>query len=186
MDNDRVIKLLFNRDESALAEIQNKCGNLLKSVALSIYRSDSVAEECLNDTLLDIWDKIPPEKPNSLMSYACTVIRRRAIDRVKHETAKKRAMPEVSGYEEIMDDISFVEDIETEIVDKIELTGIMNRFLGKLSAKNREIFMGRYFGYESLESIAARMNMTKKAVGVRIVRMKQDLKAILEKGGYSL
>ncbi len=186
MDNDRIIKLLFDRDEGALSEIQTKLGNLLKTVALNIYRSDGVAEECLNDTLMAIWDSIPPDKPKSIMAYACAIMRRKTINRVKHETAKKRAIPEAAGYDDVMDDLGFVEGIESEIVGKIELSNIINRFLGNLSSTNRGIFMGRYFGYESVDSIASRLNISANAVKIRLVRMKKELKEELEKGGFDL
>ncbi len=186
MNNEAIMKLLNDRDERALEEIQKEYGYMLKSIAFSLYKSDGVAEECLNDALMDIWNTIPPEKPKSVISYACMIIRRRAIDRVKRETAKKRLIPEGSEYTDVMEDMAFVEDIGPDVVDKMQVADIVNRFLGKLSRTNREIFISRYYDFESLDSIAARLNMSKNSVNARLSRLKQTLRCDLEEGGIAL
>lgn len=186
MEQKNIIKLLYDRDESALGHIQKEYGNLIKSIAFNLFRSDSVAEECLNDTLMDIWDTIPPENPKSLMSYACMIVRRRAIDRIRRETAQKRSRPEGSEYTDVVEEISFLEDISEEVVDKIELTRLLGEYLRTLSRTNREIFISRYYDFESLDSIAARLHLSKNSVNTRLTRMKSGLKEKLEKGGINV
>jgi len=186
MNQKEILKLLFDRDESALSEIQDEYGNLIKSIAFNVFRSDSVAEECLNDTLMDIWETIPPNEPKSLMSYACMIVRRRAVDRIRSEKAKKRARPEGSGYTDVVEEISYLDDIAAELVDKLEFSRMLNEYLRGLSRTNREIFISRYYDFESIDSIAARLHLSKNSVNVRLTRMKNSLKAKLEEGGVSI
>ena len=186
MEHKDIIKLLQERDESALGRIQSEYGNLIKSIAFNIFHSDSVAEECLNDTLMDIWDTIPPEEPKSIMSYACMIVRRRAIDRIRGENAKKRARPEGSGYTDVMEEITYLDDIAENVVDKIELSRVISEFLRGQSRTNREIFISRYYDFESLDSIAGRLRLTKNSVNTRLTRMKNSLKVKLEEGGMAL
>ncbi len=186
MDDGRIKELLFGRDESALGIIQSLYGNLIKSVAFNLFHSDSVAEECLNDTLLDVWNTIPPKDPKSVSSYACMIVRRRAIDRLRQETAQKRARPEGSGYTDVMDDVSFMDDIAEDVVDKMELGRLINEYLGTLSRTNREIFIGRYHDFEPVESIALRLGLSQNSVNIRLTRMKMGLKSKMEKGGIAL
>ena len=178
--DDVIISLLQLRDESALEMINTKYGRLIKSVAFNVYRSDTVAEECLNDTLLSIWDTIPPNEPESMSAYALTISRRKAIDRVKAVTAKKRAIPEATEYSEMLDELAFAEDIADAVVDKIELGRILSKFLRTLSAKNREIFMRRYFDVELVSSISANMHISKNALNIRLSRMRKELAKILD------
>jgi len=178
--DDLIITLLQARDESALEMINTKYGRLISSVAFNVYRSDTVAEECLNDTLLSIWDTIPPNEPESIAAYAVTISRRKAIDRVKAITAKKRAIPEATEYSEMLDELAFAEDIADAVVDKIELGRILSRFLRTLSAKNREIFMRRYFDVETVSSISANMHISKNALNIRLSRMRKELAKILD------
>lgn len=186
MNQKEILKLLYDRDESALKKIQDEYGNLIKSVAFNVFRSDSIAEECLNDTLMDIWDTIPPEEPKSIMSYACMIVRRRAVDRIRQETAKKRARPEGSGFIDAMEEITYLDDIAEEVVDKIELSRVISEFLRKQSGTNREVFISRYYDFESLDSIAARLHLSKNSVNTRLTRMRNSLKAKLEEGGVSI
>ncbi len=183
MEQKEIIKMLNDRDESALGHIQDEYGNLIKSIAYNLFKSDSVAEECLNDTLMDIWDTIPPENPKSLMSYACMIVRRRVIDRIRGETAKKRTGPESAGYTDVCDELSYLDDISKEVVDKIEFSRLINEYLRTLSRTNREIFISRYFDFDTIDSIAARLHLSKNSVNTRLTRMKNGFRAKLEEGG---
>ena len=186
MEQKEMIRLLFDRDESVLTHIQRELGNLIKGVAYNLLRNDSVAEECLNDTLMDIWDTIPPENPVSLTSYACMIVRRRAIDRVRRETAKKRSSSEAQAYFEVCEELDLLDDVADEIVDRMELSRIISAFLRRQTQKNREVFLARYYDFESLDSIAARLHLTKNSVNIRLSRMKSELREDLLKGGVTL
>lgn len=186
MDQKNIIKLLFDRDESALGYIQKEFGNLIRSIAFNLFKSDTVAEECLNDTLMDIWNTIPPENPSSLASYACMLVRRRTIDRVRYENAQKRARPEGSEYTEVCEELLCIDDISEEVVDRLDLSRMINEFLETLSRTNREVFISRYYDFESLDSIAARLHLSRNSVGTRLFRMKNSLKEKLEKEGINV
>lgn len=120
------------------------------------------------------------------MSYACMIVRRRAIDRVRHEMAKKRARPEGSGYTDVIEEITFLDDISDAVVDKIELGRIISEYLRGLSRTNREVFISRYYDFESLDSIAARLRLSKNSVNTRLTRMRNGLRKKLEKGGVEI
>lgn len=184
--DEKIIKLLFERSESALEQITGLYGRLIKSIAFNLFKSDTAAEECLNDTLLDIWNSIPPEKPRSVASYAAMIARRRTIDRIRGEMAQKRYRPENSEYHSVDEELSFMDDIAGEVVEKMELTEQINRFLGTLSPTNREIFISRFYDFESIDSIAGRLHISKNSVNTRLTRMRNALKEQLEKGGMSV
>ena len=63
IDDKRILLMLNNRDEQALAVIAEQYGALCRTVARDILGSEQDAEECLNDALLQIWNAIPPAQP---------------------------------------------------------------------------------------------------------------------------
>ena len=79
------------------------------------------------------------------------------------------------------EDLAFADDVCDTVVGKMEAQRILNEFLSSLSAKNREIFISRFFDFEPLDSISARMHISKNVLSVRISRMKADLSARLRK-----
>ena len=180
-----IISMLFDRNESALRMIEEKWGRLIKMIAYNIFRSEETAEECLNDTLLDIWNTIPPTEPKSVSSYACMIARRRAIDKVRRESADKRSGSLVE-YDAVTREIADITDTADWVINKMELTSQINKFLGTLPPKNREIFISRYFNFEDIESISKRLGVTSNSVTVKLHRMRTDLKEQLRKGGFTL
>ncbi|MBR5453733.1 MAG: sigma-70 family RNA polymerase sigma factor [Clostridia bacterium] len=182
--DDVIIKLLFDRNEKALEKIQTEYGQLIKYIAFNLFKNSDVAEECLNDTLLDIWNSIPPNKPVSVSSYASMLARRRAIDRLRREHAEKRIYPGNSAYPDVYGELADIEDVSDTVIDGIELSRHINLFLGGLSGTNREIFISRYFDFEELDSIAKRLRISKNSVNTRLFRMKNAFKKQLSEGGY--
>lgn len=173
--DDNIIQMLFDRKEEVIAVIQNMYGRLVKSIAFNLYKSDTVAEECLNDTLLDVWNTIPPKKPDSLSAYICTIARHRTVDRIRTDMAQKRYTPEQSEYHSVYEELSFLDDVADGVIERMELRRIMSEFVDSLSPTNREIFISRFFDFESLDSIAAKMHMSKNTLGARLHRMRCDL-----------
>lgn len=70
MNDRQIISLFFERSEKAIAELSGKYGKLLLHIANNILHNSQDAEECVNDSLLIVWETIPPNQPESLMNYA--------------------------------------------------------------------------------------------------------------------
>ena len=95
-----IIRLLFERNESALNIITKKYGSLIRSVSRNILNNDQDSEECLNETLMKIWQSIPPFHPDNLQAYSIRIVRNLSVDRLKHREAKKRYAP-CAAFEEL-------------------------------------------------------------------------------------
>lgn len=178
MEDAEIIVLLGQRKESALDEIIQNYGRMLKSFAGRILPSVQDAEECINDALLDLWNTIPPKSPESVASYAAMLTRRRAIDRLRRITAKKRGRGVyLVSLEELEDcipgEMDSKEDAET-------LKTAINDFLASLTAGDRQIFLGRYFAMEEIQTLADRAGTTKNTINIRLSRMRGKLKKQLE------
>lgn len=176
-----IVAMLWQRRETALDEIMSRYGRLLKKIARRILPTAQDVEECINDTLLDIWNTIPPQRPVSIVSYASMLIRRRAVDRVRYLTAQKRGG---GAYLVALDELSDCIPGESMFEeDAGALREALDGLLASLPAKDRQIFMGRYFAFASIETLALRNKTTKNSIHIRLTRIRKQLKLWLEERG---
>ncbi len=175
----QILRLLNARDERALSILSDTSGWLLRSLARRILGSESDAEECVNDVLLEVWDTIPPESPESVSSYACMLTRRTAIDRMRLNTAQKRGGKD---YQASLDELAEIPANE----DSDDLTCIIEEFLDSLSETDRALFMGRYYGFEPVKSLAARLGLSTNAASLRLSRMREKLRTLLTERGIAI
>ena len=90
MDDPSIIELFRQRDERAIAELKQKYGRLCGYVAGNILSQREDTEECINSALFDVWNNIPPECPDDLKTYLCRIVKNKAIDKLKYNSAEKR------------------------------------------------------------------------------------------------
>lgn len=175
----QIITLLNARDEQALQLLSTKFGRLLTSLAHRILGSAEDAEECVNDVLLEVWITIPPASPESVSSYACMLTRRTAIDRLRVSNAQKR------GGGELCASLDELGELEVE-QDKTEITEVIETFLDSLSRQDRYLFMGRYYFFEDVTSLAHRLGIRPGAASQRLLRMRRELRELFTKRGITI
>jgi hypothetical protein len=61
MTDEKIIEMLFERNEDALREVEKKYAVFCHTVAANILAIREDREECVNDVLLALWNAIPPE-----------------------------------------------------------------------------------------------------------------------------
>lgn len=178
MEDSEITAQLWQRRETALNEIIRRYGRMLKSFAGRILPTAQDAEECINDALLDIWNTVPPKRPASIASYAVMLTRRRAIDRIRHLTAKKRGGGVYPVALDELEDCIPAHASSDENTDA--LREAIDSFLSGLSPEDRLIFMGRYFALESIDALAENNRTTKNTIHIRLSRMRKKLRQELE------
>ena len=185
MDDRGIIALFFQRSEGALEELIQQYGGLLYTAAQKIVHTHEDAEECVNDAAMDVWNSIPPKHPESLSSYACALVRNRALDRYRYLSAQKRSG---DRFAQILDELqeSIGPELEDTYCESAVLTESLQLFLDTLSANDRRLFLERYYLAEDLGKIADKYGMKENAVSVRLYRMRQRLRAFLEERGVQV
>ena len=63
MEDRNIVELFFKRDQQAIRETDNKYGSYCKMIAGNILKSFQDVEECIDDTYIKLWNKIPPSRP---------------------------------------------------------------------------------------------------------------------------
>lgn len=176
--DEEILDLLFVRSERALKELDVKYGKICHRLSYNILNSWQDVEECMNDAYLGIWNTIPPERPQPLLTYLCRIVRNCSLKCYHRKSAAKRNSHYDVALEELEDCLAASRSVEEEMEAR-ELTGLINSFLGTLSRENRVIFLRRYWFSDSYEEIAGYTGLTEKNISVRLTRIRKKLKHYL-------
>ena len=182
MDDKKIIELFFARDEEALKETEKKYGKLCRYVASNILSSCEDAEECVNDTLLALWNSIPPDKPEPLLAYIAARVKNIAVSKSRANNAWKRG-----GNVQIISDeiLSTISDGHTlsEYYESRTAGKVINDFIGKLNKSERKVFILRYWYRASDRSIMEETGFSQSKIKSMLARLRARLAEALKKEG---
>ena len=186
MKDTEIIELYWNRDEAAIAATADTYGNYCYLIAYNILCNNEDAEECVNDTWLNAWKSIPPQRPNRLSTYLGKITRNLSLNRYKLLTAKKRGKGQVElVLSELEGCVPAQTDME-QVTDKMVLVSAIETFLRAQPRTERNIFVGRYWHLYPIQDLAGAYRMSESRIVSLLYRMRNKLKLHLEKEGVSL
>lgn len=178
MEDKTIIKLFYQRSETAIAELAKKYDKLCKNISINILKNKEDAEECVNDTYLAVWNTVPPKEPDPLQAYVCRITRNLSLKKYYSNTAKKRNNYYDVILEEVAECLESGRNVEEEILAK-ELEEEINCFLGSLKKKERVLFVLRYWYCFTPAEIGDKMHMTANTVTVHLHRTREKLQKYL-------
>lgn len=185
MDDNAIIELYFQRNESAVRETAVKYGGFIRYIAFGITGNNEDSEECENDTYLKIWNSVPPERPEYFKAYIGKIVRNCAIGIWRKNTASKRNGGLTVLLDELSECIPSNENVENEFLAK-ETGELINTFLRKLSKEDRAVFILRYYYGDSIKNIAERSSLSPSDISSKLFRLRNKLKKELEKEGVAV
>ena len=185
LDDSEIIELFFERSEQAIVELSKKYGFVCNNIANNILNDRFDAEEVVNDAYLGVWNTIPPQRPNPLLSYLCRVVRNLAIKKYRSNTAAKRNSTYDVSLDELENCFPSSNSVEDEFNAK-ELARVIDDFLETLDEENRIMFVRRYWHAASLQELAELFHTSRHNISVRLSRTREKLKKYLIKEGVFL
>ncbi|MCD8119636.1 MAG: sigma-70 family RNA polymerase sigma factor [Lachnospiraceae bacterium] len=191
MNDNQIVELYFQRDETAISETSEKYGGFCLGIAKNILGNSEDAEECVNDTWLKAWGSIPPARPRNLRAWLGKVVKRLALDRWRKNHAKKRGADGEStvSLDQILDELDDCvpsgENVESEM-DRQELTFFLNSWLRELPEDDCVLFLKRYWNGDPVKALAEESGETVMAVTMRLYRLRVKLRKALEESGLKL
>ena len=183
MNDEALVQRFFDRDEEAIAKAKELYGNYCLYIAHNILFDKCDEEECLNDVLLAAWNSIPPQSPLDLKTYLGKLTREIAVDRFRKRTAKKRNGGEATVSLDELEEVIGSGSVEEEFGVK-ELSRLISSFLYTLREDERNVFIRRYYHFDSVKSICERYGFTKGKVLSLLKRTRDKLAVYLKKEGY--
>lgn len=180
MDDKRIVQLYWERSENAITETENKYGKYCYTIAYNILADRDDSLECLNDTYLNMWNSIPPHRPENLLPFLSKIVRSVSLNKYNHIHAGKRGGGQVPL---CLDELSAIVPSagSKNMADDLALSEVLNTFLSKLSNETRIIFIRRYWFFYSIKEIAVEYGLTESKVKMTLMRTRKKLKQHLER-----
>ena len=182
MEDSKIIQLFWERDETAISAVSEKYGRYCAAIARNIIGNEQSVEECVNDTLLELWEEIPPNRPKHLPAFIGAVTRNNALDAVKGNKAQKRGGGELNTVLDELYDIASDYSVEN-IAEQREILASVNRFLGRLPERKQKVFVLRYWHCCSVSEISQIVGMSEANVYNVLKRVRKKLLEYLKKRG---
>ena len=184
MEDQKIIELYFLRDEKAIEVTNEKYGAYCTVVANNILADLRDSEECVSDTWLRAWNSIPPQRPSYLRLFLGKITRNLALDVVKRQGRKKRGSGE---YELVLDELQDVANTGYQVeheIERKELQKSINEFLRTIPERDCNVFLRRYFYFESTKQIADLYAIRESNVLGILSRTRHKLRMHLVQEGY--
>ena len=184
MDDLRIIELYFERDEQAIQETDSKYGKLCHSIAYNILSNREDSEECVNDTYIGVWNAIPPTRPDNLMAFVCRIARNLSLKRLEFLKREKRSADVILSLDElsaVLPDERYAPDVSDEDVGRL-----ISQFLRTQKEDVRNVFIRKYYFFDSVKEIAERYSFTESKVKNMLFFTRNKLKDYLIKEGVEI
>ena len=184
MEDIKIIELYWERNEQAITETDLKYGRLCHSIAYNILNNRSDSEECVNDTYNGVWNAIPPTRPNNFMAFVCKIARNLSLKRLEYLTREKRSenmLISLNELESVLPDQSYDPNISDEYVGRA-----INRFLMEQKVDIRNVFIRKYFFFDSVKEISKRYSFSESKVKNMLFNTRNRLKDYLTKEGITI
>lgn len=182
MDDQSIVELYLQRDENAIKESRNKYEAYCYRIAMNILSVAEDVEECINDTWISVWNRIPPVIPKSLKAFLGKLVRDISLSRYRAVHAKKR----YNGMELILDELAECipsgQDIQKSLEQK-ELSETVNGWLDSLPQEDRVLFVKRYYYGETVKQLSEMQSCTENQMAQKMMKLRNKLKAHLLSGG---
>ena len=165
-------------NRSAFAEIVSRYQTLVCSLAYSATGDLARSEDLAQDTFLAIWRQLPElREPEKLRAWICGIIRNRISHSYRGENREPTFRAET--LEHAGEAVALEAQPSDQAVSQDE-TAIMWRALERIPEIYREPLILFHRENQSIERVAAAMDLTEDAVKQRLVRGRKLLQAEVE------
>lgn len=186
MKDEEIVSLYWERNEDAIRETDRKYGAYLESIARNILSDSRDSEECVNDTYLKTWNSVPRNRPAVLSLYLGKITRATAVDIFRRRHAQKRYESEYAlSLSELSDTFSDGSTPEQTLC-AAALGDALDQFLHRLPVTARNMFLGRYYFFDSIQDIAGYCGVAEGTVKSSLHRTRQALRTYLLKEGFEV
>lgn len=184
MDDRGIIDLYFARDERAIKETDAKYGKLCHRIAYNILGCAEDSEECVNDTYVGVWNSVPPARPSNFLAFVCGITRNLSLKRIESMTRQKRAGGITASIDELADILP-----DERIADGVgegDISRAISDFLRAEKQDVRNVFIRKYYFFDSTAEIAKRYGFTESKVRNMLYHTRNKLREYLIREGIEI
>ena len=182
--NDEWVDLIARcaiRDQAALKQLFQSLGPYLNAVAFRIVKSEESSNEVLQEAFLQIWENAQSYRPHKskAMTWLTSIVRYRALDRLKAEQRKSTVVTPFAEHESADDYKSHAPTPEEEL-QSCQLSKAFRECMSLLSEDVRLTIELAYLQGYSREQIADYLKTNVNTIKSWLHRGAKRLKACLE------
>lgn len=186
MEDEQIVALYWQREETAIRETEKKYDRYLTKIAYNILSDLEDSREQVNDTYLAAWNSIPPHRPSVLSAYLAKITRRLSIDCWRSRNRDKRRDSQYAlSLSELGDCVSGGNTTEEGFQQKL-LADAIAVYLRAISEEARNAFIGRYYFLDPLKEVAAYCGMSESKAKSLLYRTRLGLRDYLIREGFDL
>lgn len=173
-----LLRQLQERRPGAFDRLYHKYRHWLYVAAIGFLRSETEAEEVVQEFLIDFWEgelyhRIVVRNPNSLKNFLYVSVRNRCLNRLaKDETRNKRYRALLLAENHII--------MPNELENK-ELRSQLQAAIGRLPPRQAEVFRLAYVSFKTRKEIAGEMHISEETVKKQIALALKTLRQLLGK-----
>ncbi|GAB34838.1 RNA polymerase ECF-type sigma factor SigK [Gordonia otitidis NBRC 100426] len=160
-----LLEKIASGDETAFSEFYDLTSHRVYGMVLRVLRDPGYSEETTQEVYLQVWRSASTFRPElgSALSWLITLAHRRAVDRVRSETASARR-EETYGAE----DYTAMFDEVSEAVDKRETSSQVRGCLETLTDVQRESIGLAYYEGLTYREVSERLSVALPTIKSRI------------------
>ena len=162
---------MARHDKTALARLYDSLSRPLYSLALKVTNDTAEAQDIVQDVFLQLWQKAADYTParGSVFSWAATLTRNRAIDRIRMRKRRAEIIHE-SAADMPGSNPAFGDNTGAENLGQQEQATAVRAALTALAPEQRSAIELAFFNGLTQQEIAARLNEPLGTVKARIRR----------------
>jgi RNA polymerase sigma-70 factor, ECF subfamily len=177
LEDQQLMNGVLRRLPDALERLYKRYRVVLKSIIMQVLHDEAEADDVLQEVFLQVWDRAPSYSSGKgkLMSWLCTLARRRAIDRLRQQSAYRRATDRY----EVSCNHSDKGVNESHTVEckafRDDLRSLLHRHLVALPPNQQEVIRLAFFEEKSQREISA---LTQTPLGTVKTRIELGVKKL--------
>jgi RNA polymerase sigma-70 factor, ECF subfamily len=166
------------RDESALAELYERLGNKVYTLALNMLHSHEEAEEVLQDAFLKLYRNASSFEGGSARAFLYTIARNECLLKLR----TRRSRPLKSDAHDLHDPDTTLTNSSSDGQASNTIMGVMlEQALEQLDASDQNLVKGAFFDGYSHAELAETSGLPLGTVKSRVRRALLTLRSFLEK-----
>ncbi|XEC95130.1 sigma-70 family RNA polymerase sigma factor [Paenibacillus tarimensis] len=173
-----VVQKLKEKDEYALQALMEQYGGMLLRTACLLMKDRQAAEEAVQDTFIQAYNKIRQlNDPSKLTSWLCRILINRC--RMRQRTWSWKHLLPSDRVEQIMETSGSGPGPEDQLLVQLRNNRLSDA-IRRLDYKYREVITLYYYNEMSVADITELLESNENTIKARLARGRSRLKAMLE------
>jgi RNA polymerase sigma-70 factor (ECF subfamily) len=167
-------------DQRAFETLYDRFSGILFATAYRVLNNQAAAEDVVQDTFIQIWQKAPQYDParGKPLTWAVTLTRNRSIDRLRSTQRRSRMQDDLQAESETFEQFDGRSSLDA--ISSAETSQRVRDAVNKLPADMREAIELAFFGSLKQSEIAERLNTPLGTIKARIRRGMTKLQNMLD------